>query len=162
VEVEEIYPQPPKRIDEIRSHISHLESLAKEFESSFKNFDKTGISRDFLYLNWNFKDAVEQWIEHYKMIEGSSFGGKVGKPSNDAVKLLAKKYVEKFQENHNDPKKFPTDIELYLALEPQINDLVLKGVIAREVSRRTCSAWLTDMRRGKFRIKGEEDPWADW
>lgn len=161
IEVEEIYSTPPKRVDELRGHIRHLLKMAKEFENNFKKFNKSGISRDFLYLNWNFKEAIEQWIEHYEIIDGSSFSGRVGKPPSDEVKLLAKKYVEQFQAKAKDSNKFPTAKNLHEILGPQIDDLVLKGIKAPDISERTCSGWLTEMRRGTFRIKSKEDPW-DW
>lgn len=149
----------PSKANEIKSHINDLEKYVKNFEVDFKKFDKTGISREFLYLNWNFKEYLEKWLENYHVVNGTLYGS-VGRPSSDNIKILAKKYVDEYQKRIQDDTKYPTAIALKNALTPQIDDLVLQGITAIDISTRTCSDWLTQMRRGTFRIKSQEDPWA--
>jgi len=161
--IDDDLPSPPRRIDELRNHVLKLAKDAKLFEKKFKAFDKTGISRDFLYLNWRFKELVEGWVEHYKYIEDTSQIGRVGKPANDGAKVLAKEYVDYYQKKAKDSTKYPTGQELQEFIEYQIELLRSKGEPApKYVEVRTCSSWLTQMKRGKFRIKSLEnleDPW---
>jgi uncharacterized protein (UPF0262 family) len=161
IEVEKTEIHRPAKIDELRSIIKYLQKITNKFEVEFKNFDKSAISKDFLYLNWNYAQSVKKAIEDYELVDRSTYAGiKAGKPKNIEAMKIAKRYVEDYQAKVKDSSKYPTGIELQAEIERQISALVLSRIDApKYVEVRTCSSWLTQMKRGTFKIKDEDDPW---
>ena len=163
IQDEESYPKLPRKIDELKSLIDSMRNESKKYEKEFRAFDKSAIPRDFLYLSWNYKEAIEQLLEWYEITSDSYYvGSKVGKPENMGAKEIAHTWVKNFQVSIGDPKHFPTAKQLHKGVREEIARLALERLVAPEdVSERTCSSWLTQMRRGSFTTKNN-DPWWDF
>ncbi len=159
IEEEEQYPEPPKDIELLRNTISSMERASRDFEKNFKEFDKSPIPKEFLYLCWHYKEQIEQLIYEYRQIDGSHYSWtKVGKPENIEAKRIALQCVESFQSTNKDPNKLPTASYLHKAIDQRITRLILDRQEAPEmVSERTCSVWLTQMKRGIFKIEDDKD-----
>ncbi|CAN1536950.1 hypothetical protein MCEZE4_01625 [Burkholderiaceae bacterium] len=163
IEDEDSYPKLPRKIDELRSLIDSMRNESKIYEKKFRAFDKSAIPRDFLYLSWNYKEAIEHLLEWYEMTSDSyNVGAKVGKPENMGAKEIALTWVKNSQASIGDPNHFPTAKQLHKGVGEEIARLALQRLNTPEdVSERTCSSWLTQMKRGTFTTK-VDDPWWDF
>jgi hypothetical protein len=163
IDNEERYPERPRKIDELNSLISSMRKESENYEKEFKAFDKSAIPRDFLYLSWNYKETIERLLDWYAITADSSYvGSKVGKPENIGAKEIALTWVKNFQASNSDPNRFPTAKQLHKGVGEEIARLALERMEApADVSERTCSSWLTQMKMGSFTTKNT-DPWWDF